>query len=55
MTHDKEAVMPLRVRLVEHAEERARLWAAAVAAYPDYASYQQCSERAIPVFLAEPR
>ena len=52
---DKEAVMPMRVRLVEDVEEKARLWAAAVAAYPDYDSYQERTERAIPVFLAEPR
>jgi F420H(2)-dependent quinone reductase len=33
-------------------EERARWWDRAVSAYPDYADYQQKTERTIPVFLA---
>jgi deazaflavin-dependent oxidoreductase (nitroreductase family) len=45
----------MRVQLVEDAEERARLWTLAVAAYPDYAEYQERTERQIPLFLAEPR
>ncbi|MEE8422856.1 MAG: nitroreductase family deazaflavin-dependent oxidoreductase [Dehalococcoidia bacterium] len=52
---DMEAVMPMRVRLIEDADERARLWAASVAAYPDYDDYQKRTERVIPLFLAEPR
>ena len=34
---DGEKVVEMRARLVEAPEERARLWARAVAAYPDYA------------------
>ncbi len=33
-------------------EERARWWDRAVSAYPDYADYQQKTERTIPVFVA---
>ena len=35
-------------------EEKARWWERAVAAYPDYADYQQQTDREIPVFVAEP-
>jgi deazaflavin-dependent oxidoreductase (nitroreductase family) len=35
-------------------EEKATWWARAVAAYPDYASYQKKTDRQIPVFLVEP-
>ena len=52
---DGERVVEMRVRLVHDATERARLWALAVAAYPDYADYQTRTERVIPLFLAEPR
>ena len=52
---DGERVVEMRVRLVQDATERARLWALAVAAYPDYADYQTRTERVIPLFLAEPR
>ena len=34
-------------------EERALWWERAVAAYPDYADYQQKTERVIPVFVLE--
>ena len=44
----------MRVREVEDAEERARLWAAAVEAYPPHVEYQEKTERIIPVFIAEP-
>lgn len=36
-------------------EERAAWWERAVAAYPDYAGYQQRTDRKIPVFVLEPR
>jgi F420H(2)-dependent quinone reductase len=52
---DAEEVHEMRVRLVEDPDERARLWALAVEAFPDYAEYQTRTERQIPVFLAEPR
>ncbi len=52
---DRTEVMPMHVREVEDADERARLWAAAAAAYPPYDEYQAKTERVIPVFLAEPR
>jgi deazaflavin-dependent oxidoreductase (nitroreductase family) len=35
-------------------DERAAWWERAVAAYPDYADYQQKTDRQIPVFLLEP-
>lgn len=35
-------------------EEKAAWWERAVAAFPDYADYQQQTEREIPVLLAEP-
>lgn len=50
---DLDVVQRMRVREVD-GEEKARLWAIAVEAYPPYAEYQQRTERAIPVFLAEP-
>jgi len=36
-------------------EERRRLWPLAVAAYPDYETYQRRTERQIPVVVLEPR
>ena len=35
-------------------EEKALWWERAVAAYPDYADYQQKTDREIPVFVLEP-
>ncbi|MFL5860836.1 MAG: nitroreductase family deazaflavin-dependent oxidoreductase [Solirubrobacteraceae bacterium] len=35
-------------------DERAQWWERAVAAYPDYASYQEKTDREIPVFVLEP-
>jgi deazaflavin-dependent oxidoreductase (nitroreductase family) len=43
-----------RVREVE-GEERSTWWKRAVAAYPDYAVYQERTERVIPVFVASRR
>ncbi len=51
---DKAEVQTMRARLVDDADEKAPLWAAAVAAYPPYDEYQERTERVIPVFLAEP-
>ncbi len=51
---DRERVQRMRARLVEDADERARLWEIAVAAYPPYEEYQGRTERVIPVFRAEP-
>ncbi|MGE0227539.1 MAG: nitroreductase family deazaflavin-dependent oxidoreductase [Dehalococcoidia bacterium] len=50
---DRERVQPMRVREVS-GEEKARLWALAVEAFPPYAEYQAKTEREIPVFVAEP-
>jgi deazaflavin-dependent oxidoreductase (nitroreductase family) len=36
-----------------HGDEKALWWERAVAAYPDYASYQQRTDRPIPVFVLE--
>ena len=51
---DKAAVHEMRVREVEDAEERARLWELAVSAFPPYEDYQTRTSRTIPVFVAEP-
>ncbi len=51
---DLAQVTPMRVREVDDAADRARLWALAVQAYPPYEEYQQRTERTIPVFVAEP-
>lgn len=37
-----------------HGDERALWWERAVAAYPDYADYQERTERVIPVLVLEP-
>jgi len=51
---DHTVVQPMRVREVKDEAERARLWAAAVAAFPPYAEYQKKTTRKIPIFIAEP-
>lgn len=51
---DRERVFQARIREVTDPNERARLWEAAVKAYPPYAEYQQRTSRQIPVFAAEP-
>ncbi len=50
---DETSVYDMRVREVEDAEERARLWEICVAAFPPYADYQERTSRTIPVFVAE--
>ena len=52
---DKTEVHAMRVREVNDADERKRLWAIAVEAFPPYADYQTKTERVIPIFVAEPR
>ena len=51
---DRERVFQARIREVTDPGERARLWEAAVKAYPPYAEYQRRTNRQIPVFAAEP-
>ena len=51
---DHTVVQPMRVREVKDDAERARLWAAAVTAFPPYAEYQKKTTRKIPLFIAEP-
>jgi deazaflavin-dependent oxidoreductase (nitroreductase family) len=51
---DHAVVQPMRVREVQDAGERARLWKLAVAAYPPYEEYQAKTTRKIPLFVAEP-
>ena len=53
---DRTEVFKMRVREVDDAEERARAWAIAVAAFPPYEDYRNraAPTRAIPVFIAEP-
>ena len=52
---DREEVLPMRARLIDDPDEKAPLWAAANAAFPEYDTYQARTGRQIPVFLAEPR
>ena len=52
---DKTEVRAMHVREVDDANERQRLWAIAVEAFPPYAGYQAKTERVIPIFVAEPR
>jgi deazaflavin-dependent oxidoreductase (nitroreductase family) len=51
---DKTEVYKMRVREVVDPDERQRLWAIAVEAYPPYQDYQDNTDRVIPVFVAEP-
>lgn len=51
---DGAKVQEMRARLVTDPAERARLWPIAVAAFPNYAEYEQKTTRVIPVFVAEP-
>ena len=51
---DETKVQSMRVREVTDQAERDRLWAIAVAAFPNYDEYQGRTDRVIPVFLAEP-
>ena len=51
---DETEVYRMRVREVEDADERARLWKLAAAEYPPYDVMQTQTSRKIPVFLAEP-
>lgn len=51
---DGAKVQQLRARLVTDPAERARVWALAVAAFPNYADYEKRTTRVIPVFVAEP-
>jgi deazaflavin-dependent oxidoreductase (nitroreductase family) len=53
MVQDGPEPVDMTVREVE-GEERAEWWERAVAAFPDYAEYQERTERLIPVFVATP-
>ena len=52
---DETEVFDMRIREVTDEQERAKLWALGVAAYPPYDEYQAKTTRVIPVFVAEPR
>ena len=51
---DGTDIYTMRVREVENAGERARLWDLAVAEFPPYEEYQTRTTRRIPLFVAEP-
>ena len=53
---DRTEVLHMHAREVVDGEERARVWAAAVAAFPPYEDYgkRAAPTRTIPVFIAEP-
>jgi F420H(2)-dependent quinone reductase len=50
---DREQVWDMHARLVEPGPERDEWWERAVAAFPPYASYQERTERLIPLFVLE--
>ncbi len=50
---DGSEVYSMRVREVVDPGEKQRLWDIAVEAYPPYQDYQDKTDRAIPVFVAE--
>jgi deazaflavin-dependent oxidoreductase (nitroreductase family) len=50
---DEAVVQSMRVREIDDPVEKKRLWDIAVAAYPPYQDYQDKTDRAIPVFIAE--
>jgi deazaflavin-dependent oxidoreductase (nitroreductase family) len=54
MIQDGPEPFPVTVREVD-GDERAAWWERAVAAFPNYAEYQQKTERRIPVFVATRR
>lgn len=51
---DGTASHPVHARLAE-GEERATWWERAVAAFPQYAIYQENTDRQLPIFILEPR
>jgi deazaflavin-dependent oxidoreductase (nitroreductase family) len=51
---DHDRVFQAGIHEVTDPNERARLWQAAVQAYPPYAEYQQRTTRLIPLFAAKP-
>ena len=51
---DATEVHTMRVREVQDDDERERVWALSVEAFPPYAEYQAKTSRKIPVFIAEP-
>jgi deazaflavin-dependent oxidoreductase (nitroreductase family) len=52
--HVKDRTLRLRARLTT-AAEKAKLWPICVEHYPPYATYQERTDRDIPVFICEPR
>ena len=51
---DGETTMPMHARQLTD-DERGPWWDRAVTPFPQYAEYQQNTERQIPVFVLEPR
>ena len=51
---DKTEIHAMRAREVTDPDERARIWALAVEAFPTYEEYRNKTSRTIPVFVAEP-
>ena len=51
---DETQVYAMQTREVDDADERARLWEIAVAAFPPYEDYRNRTSRTIPMFVAEP-
>ena len=51
---DATEVFAMRVREIVDADERKRVWALCVEAFPPYEDYRNKTSRTIPVFIAEP-
>jgi F420H(2)-dependent quinone reductase len=52
---DRAEVLEVHARLLEASDERNEVWATAVATFPAYATYQERTDRLIPVFVCDPR
>jgi F420H(2)-dependent quinone reductase len=52
---DRDRVLDVTARRVVDPAERAEVWASAVSTFPDYAGYQERTDRVIPLFVCEPR
>jgi deazaflavin-dependent oxidoreductase (nitroreductase family) len=53
VVRDRDQVWDMRARLVGPGPERDEWWERAVADFPPYASYQERTERLIPLFVLE--
>jgi F420H(2)-dependent quinone reductase len=52
---DRAELHEVRARQLRPSDERNEVWATAVATFPAYATYQERTDRLIPVFVCDPR